>query len=53
MPTPNSEPSGITAGPDGALWFTEFDGNKIGRVQASVRAHPDLGTTFLSGSSEN
>ena len=30
-----SDPYGITAGPDGALWFTEFDpnwGNRIGRV---------------------
>jgi len=25
-------PGGITAGPDGALWFTEFVGNKIGRM---------------------
>src|SRR5262249_59552519 len=23
---------GITAGPDGNLWFTEFDNNKIGRI---------------------
>ena len=23
---------GITAGPDGALWFTEYWGNKIGRI---------------------
>ena len=25
-------PAGITAGPDGNLWFTEFDGNRIGRI---------------------
>ncbi len=30
--TPNSQPAGIVAGPDGAVWFTEFAGNKIGRV---------------------
>jgi streptogramin lyase len=23
---------GITAGPDGNLWFTEYGGNKIGRI---------------------
>ena len=23
---------GITAGPDGNLWFTEFNGNRIGRI---------------------
>src|SRR6516164_1677835 len=27
-----SEPDGITAGPDGNLWFTEYSGNKIGRI---------------------
>src|SRR5437870_612037 len=25
-------PEDITAGPDGSLWFTEHDGNKIGRI---------------------
>jgi hypothetical protein len=25
-------PQGITAGPDGNLWFTEYYGNKIGRI---------------------
>jgi len=33
VPTPGGGPIGITAGPDGALWFTEFDGQKIGRLQ--------------------
>ena len=28
----NSSPLGITAGPDGNLWFTEIDGNRIGRM---------------------
>ena len=32
VPTANSLPYDITAGPDGALWFTEFDGLRIGRV---------------------
>ncbi|MDD5558472.1 hypothetical protein [Candidatus Methylomirabilis sp.] len=30
--TVSSQPLGITAGPDGALWFTEYAGNKIGRI---------------------
>ncbi len=30
--TPGSVPFGITAGPDGALWFTESVGNRIGRI---------------------
>ena len=29
---PQSGPVGITAGPDGNLWFTEFSGNRIGRI---------------------
>ena len=33
LPTPNSRPFGITAGPDGAVWFTEREhGGKIGRI---------------------
>ncbi len=31
IPTPHSGPLSITAGPDGALWFTEQLGFKIGR----------------------
>jgi hypothetical protein len=32
IPTGNTQPQGITAGPDGALWFTETAGNNIGRI---------------------
>jgi len=32
VPTANSEPESIELGPDGALWFTETAGNKIGRI---------------------
>ena len=32
IPTASSEPMGIAAGPDGNMWFTEFAGDKIGRV---------------------
>ncbi len=34
VPTPSSGPDGITAGPDGNLWFTESStlANKIGRI---------------------
>jgi virginiamycin B lyase len=32
IPTAASRPFAITAGPDGALWFTETGGNKIGRI---------------------
>jgi streptogramin lyase len=32
VPTANSGPVGIAAGPDGALWFTEQNVNQIGRI---------------------
>ena len=39
LPTPVSGPEGITLGPDGNLWFTEFgrpdDGNAIGWINPS------------------
>jgi virginiamycin B lyase len=34
-PTPASGPGGITSGPDGALWFTEYAAGKIGRITVS------------------
>jgi hypothetical protein len=33
--TAGSDPYGITAGPDGALWFTEQQSNNIGRITTS------------------
>jgi len=35
VPTSNSVPEGITLGSDGNLWFTEFQGGKIGRITPS------------------
>jgi virginiamycin B lyase len=35
IPTANSQPRQIAAGPDGALWFTEFNASKIGRITTS------------------
>ena len=32
IPTANSGPAGITAGPDGNVWFTESHANKIGQI---------------------
>ena len=31
-PGSTCQPAGITAGPDGAIWFTEENGNRIGRI---------------------
>ena len=31
-PLPTSEPQGIADGPDGALWFAEYDSGQIGRI---------------------
>ena len=42
IPTTSSIPEGITAGPDGNLWFTENGGNKIGRITPLVtRSSPE------------
>lgn len=30
VPTPNAEPTTLAKGPDGNIWFTEFNTNKIG-----------------------
>ena len=27
-----TQPDGITTGPDGNLWFTEYNGDRIGRI---------------------
>lgn len=40
LPTTGGAASGITAGPDGALWFTEVDGNRIGRIRVCLTNHP-------------
>ena len=32
IPTAAATPLGITSGPDGNLWFTELNGNKVGKV---------------------
>jgi virginiamycin B lyase len=39
-PTPQSDPSDITLGPDGALWFTEYCANKIGRIVTGAPPPP-------------
>ena len=32
IPTPNSGPRALAAGPDGNIWFSEFHASKIGRI---------------------
>ena len=47
IPTAGSAPRSITTGPDGALWFTENGGNKIGRITtAGVMTETSIPTTF-------
>jgi hypothetical protein len=40
--TGGARPYGITAGPDGNLWFTELDGNRIGRISTAPVFIPTL-----------
>ena len=35
LPTKNSQPAGITSGPDGNLWFTQFTSGRIGKVDTA------------------
>jgi virginiamycin B lyase len=37
VPTPDSRPGGLVVGPDGALWFIESVGNRIGRLTLGGR----------------
>jgi sugar lactone lactonase YvrE len=37
LPTADSAPTGIVIGPDGALWITEENGDRIARSQRSGR----------------
>jgi virginiamycin B lyase len=46
--TASAQPWGIAAGPDGAMWFTEQCGNKIGRFSGSVTNEFPIPTTLSS-----
>jgi formylglycine-generating enzyme required for sulfatase activity/streptogramin lyase len=35
IPTADAQPQGIAAGPDGGIWFTERNANKIGRIEVA------------------
>ncbi len=50
LPTPLSQPLGITPGPDGALWFTE-GGHRIGRISTNgtIAEFPLPADVFLGG----
>ena len=46
----NCNPRGITSGPDGNLWFTDYDGGAIGRIIPSgVFTVFSIGLTANSG----
>ena len=49
VPTGGANPTGITAGPDGALWFTESNANKIGRITTGGTLPPN--SPFLRAAS--
>jgi len=46
VPTPDSQMLGITAGPDGNIWFTEQLGKKIGKITpaGAITEYPIPGT---------
>jgi virginiamycin B lyase len=49
--SPGGGPDGITKGPDGAMWFTEFDADKIGRIatNGSVSEYPRSSPGLTAG----
>jgi virginiamycin B lyase len=49
IPTPDSEPSGIVTGSDGNLWFTEGEGNKIGRITTTGGPTDYIGRMTTAG----
>ena len=46
--TAGAGPLGITAGPDGNLWFTEPNGNRIGRISTGAATAVGSARTFVS-----
>ena len=52
VPTPASQPAGITVGPDGALWFTEENGHRIGRITTGGQITEFPTPTPVSGPTE-
>jgi virginiamycin B lyase len=59
VPTPSSQPGGITVGPDNALWFTEENGHKIGRITTGgaiteyVIPTPNAGPSEITAGPDN
>ena len=49
VPTPTADPIGITAGPDGNLWFTEF-GSRQGRPYLDRRLRSSRKVALSAGS---
>jgi streptogramin lyase len=48
--TPGGGPNAMTRGPDGAMWFSEYDGGKLGRIAAdgTIAEYPPAGRTQLT-----
>ena len=44
VPAPNSEPEGITIGPDANVWFTENQTGKIGRLAPTTGVITEFST---------
>src|ERR1700759_4233093 len=42
IPTPNVQPIGIASTPDGVLWFTESQGNAIGKFEPTSQIFAEL-----------
>jgi len=53
------DPLGITSGPDGAIWFTEYNGDRIGRITRDGHVTefavptPDAGPNIITAGPDN
>ena len=49
FPSTVNSPYGITTGPDGNIWFTDYSGNEIGRVNLTGGSPTSTPTFNISG----
>ena len=55
LPDTTDNPYGVTAGPDGAIWFMEFTGNRVARITTgpAIPKPGEVDARAVAGSSSN
>ncbi len=52
LPTANADPRGIVTGPDGNLWFAEYDAGQIGEINPTTHAITEFSTPTVNSAPE-